>query len=123
MTNKKGINKNCVNCEGLCCKNFALEIDTPENERDFEDIKWYLFHENVEVYIDSDGTWNVQFNSRCKYLDENNLCKIYKNRPAMCREFSSEECDLDDDVVCFETVKEFEGWLKKNKKKFLKKVN
>ena len=35
----------CTKCTGLCCRYFALPIDTPEEWDDYDDIRWYLCHE------------------------------------------------------------------------------
>ena len=66
--------KNKDLCEGctLCCEHVTVEFDTPENKEDYEEIMWMLMHENVCVFIDEDG-WNVEFKTRCKYLNENRL--------------------------------------------------
>jgi len=39
--------KNCDGCPAECCKYVAIEIDTPEDIDDFEDIKWYVSHKNI----------------------------------------------------------------------------
>ena len=40
-------------CKGCtkCCEYIAMELDTPETLKDFENIKWYLLHNNVRVFI------------------------------------------------------------------------
>ena len=35
--------------------------------------------------------------TRCKYLAGDNRCRIYFNRPKICREYTTEECEYDDD--------------------------
>ena len=82
----------CDECDGKCCKYVITEIDCPEGLEDFEDIKWYVCHENVYVYVEEDGTWNLEFITPCKFLGEKNKCLIYDKRPRICREFSQDEC-------------------------------
>ena len=82
----------CANCGAKCCKYVAIEIDAPEDLEDFEDIKWYVAHKNINVYVDEDHEWHVEFLTACENLDENDLCKIYDSRPQICKEFSQEEC-------------------------------
>ncbi len=36
---------------GACCRHVAIEIDTPEDTDDYEDIYWYLLHENIKVFV------------------------------------------------------------------------
>lgn len=112
-------------CEGcsLCCRYVALEIDTPEDSEDIDQIRWYVLHKNVWVFIDHDDSWNLQFNTPCEKLDEN-LCSIYEKRPQICRSYSTENCERygegDSFKVLFRNLEDFEKWLKEdeNHKKF-----
>ena len=81
----------CHECD-LCCKYICMEIDTPKTKKDFDEIRWFLLHNNVWIYIDHDSSWNIQFNTKCKQL-KNGLCGIYKKRPQICREHSHKECE------------------------------
>ncbi len=105
----------CKNC-GLCCSYVALEIDTPENEKDLDIIRWYLSHENVWIFIDGDG-WNIQFNTMCKYR-QNGKCENYEKRPKLCREYSPSECEKQGEgesyIELFQNLEEFEQYLKEN---------
>ena len=83
---------NCRNC-GLCCKHVTLEIDRPTTKSDFEEIKWYLLHENVYVFIDDENDWFIQFNTKCKNLTKKNYCNDHKNRPTICKEYEPETCE------------------------------
>lgn len=108
--------KSCEGCDGKCCRYVAMEIDTPETLEDFENIKWYVCHKNVYVYVEEDGTWNIEFESRCKFLDENNLCSIYKNRPKICREYSQDECPFHNEykeIFRFESIEDVDNYIKK----------
>ena len=54
MENINPVEKNSFDlCNGCtkCCEYIALEIDTPETQEDFENIRWYLLHENVKIFI------------------------------------------------------------------------
>jgi len=82
----------CEACDGKCCRHIALEIDEPTDKEDFEHIRWYLCHEGVQVFVE-DGKWFLQVYTRCRYLDENYRCRIYRNRPALCRNYSHENCE------------------------------
>lgn len=114
--------KKCVDCNGKCCKYVAVEIDEPETKEDWEEIRWFLCHENVVVYKDNDGDWLVELRTKCKYLGENNKCGIYDNRPQKCMEHDIESCELngDGDIgdPLFKSVEELEEYLKKQKKKW-----
>ena len=35
--------------------------------------------------------------TRCKYLTPDNRCRIYFNRPKICREYTTDDCEYDED--------------------------
>ena len=82
----------CEHCAAACCRYIALPIDKPKSGRDYDDIRWYLMHEGVTVFVE-EGDWYVQFQTRCKNLGADNLCTIYETRPEICREYEPGECD------------------------------
>lgn len=82
----------CDRCTALCCRYFALEIDEPETAEEFDDIRWYLAHENVHIFIEDDE-WFLSVQTRCQYLQDDNRCGIYEDRPKICREYTTENCD------------------------------
>lgn len=84
----------CNKCKGLCCRYFALPIETPEDADDFDDIRWYLCHENVSVFVEDDD-WYINIDSNCRHLSESDYrCEIYSKRPSICRKYSYKDCDL-----------------------------
>ena len=97
----------CAKCGGKCCRYFALEIDTPTTKRDFDDIRWYLCHENIRVFVE-DGEWYLEVNNRCRHLDESSRCRIYPDRPAICRKHSLDNCEGHDEIA-FDREHEFEN--------------
>jgi len=118
-------NKTCENCKGDCCRYVAIEIDTPESLKDFEDIKWYVMHKNVQVYIEEDGTWNIEFLTPCEHLDENNLCIAYEKRPEICRKYMHDECTFHNEyneIFSFKTLEDVERYIEKIFKKGLHKI-
>lgn len=82
----------CEQCAGACCRYLALPLDVPENRRDFDDIRWYMMHEGISVFVE-DGDWYVQIQTRCKNLAEDHRCGVYETRPSICREYEAKECD------------------------------
>jgi Fe-S-cluster containining protein len=82
----------CDQCSGLCCRYFALPLDNPQTVREYDNIRWYLLHENVVVFIEK-KQWYIGVMSRCKHLESDNRCGIYHTRPRICREFSTSNCD------------------------------
>jgi Fe-S-cluster containining protein len=82
----------CEHCTAVCCHYLALPLDPPETSRDFDDIRWYLMHKGVSVFIE-DGDWYIQLPTVCENLRPDNLCGIYDRRPKICREYKAGECD------------------------------
>jgi len=118
MPNKNGHGQ-CATCGAKCCRYVVVEIDKPRARIDREEIRWFLAHEDVLVYIDGDdGTWNVQFNTPCRYLDADNRCTIYRRRFQICKEHDPETCEDSDgeqtDTV-FTTTEEFDRWWRNKK--------
>ncbi len=82
----------CEHCTAQCCRYIALPIDTPRTPRDFDDIRWYLIHEGVSLFVE-DGTWYVAVQTRCRHLLPDHRCGIYDTRPRVCREYSTDQCE------------------------------
>ncbi len=86
----------CDHCTAKCCHYFALPIDTPEEWRDFEYIRWYLLHDRATVFTD-DEDWYLMVHTTCKHLQDDYRCGIYETRPQICREYSTDNCEYDDE--------------------------
>ena len=82
----------CDKCAGLCCRWIALPIDNPKTAKQFDDIRWYLAHENVHVFVEDDQ-WYLAVQTRCQFLRDDNKCGIYEDRPRICREYTTDNCD------------------------------
>jgi Fe-S-cluster containining protein len=82
----------CEYCTAVCCRYVALPIETPEDKSDFDDIRWYLIHENISVFIEDDE-WFINFHSPCRHLLPDHRCGIYETRPNICRKYTTENCD------------------------------
>ncbi|NQV33899.1 MAG: YkgJ family cysteine cluster protein [Phycisphaeraceae bacterium] len=84
----------CELCHGQCCRYFALPIETPEDRDDYDDIRWYLCHEDVTVFVE-EGDWYVNVKNKCRNLSKkDSKCHIYDRRPTICRGYSHDECDF-----------------------------
>lgn len=104
----------CASC-GDCCTYVATQIDDPQSFGDYENLHWYLAHENVSVYIDWEGDWYLEFQTRCKNLTDAKTCAIYRTRPRVCSEFSSDECERNSGEpaykVLFRSHEDLMRWL------------
>jgi len=83
----------CDKCTGLCCRYFALPIETPETREDYDDIRWYLCHKDITVFVE-DGDWYINIRNKCRHLSEkDHRCRIYDKRPRVCRQYRHRNCD------------------------------
>lgn len=82
----------CEHCTAVCCRYIALPLDTPETQREFDDIRWYLLHENIQVFVE-EGDWYILIATSCRHLRPDYRCGIYETRPQICRDYSTENCD------------------------------
>lgn len=114
----------CGDCD-TCCRYVSVEIDKPVTKSEIEDVKFYLYHEHVSVYIDEENDWYILFKSMCKKLDSNGRCTIYEDRPPICRTFEREDCHEHDwhesHKVMFLDVKDLMRYIKKARPAFYKR--
>jgi len=106
----------CDKCTGLCCRYFALPIETPESKQDYDDIRWYLCHNDITVFVE-DGDWYLNVKNKCRHVTEKgNRCRIYDKRPKICRDYKTSNCDFTegeyDYELHFTNDKEMEEYIK-----------
>ncbi len=82
----------CEHCTAVCCRYIALPLDTPTERGDFDDIRWYLLHENISVFVE-DGEWYICMHTSCRHLRADFRCGIYATRPRICRAYGTDNCD------------------------------
>ncbi len=103
----------CDNCTAKCCRYFALPLETPTTLEEFEYIRWFLLHEHATVFTEEDA-WYVCVHTVCKHLQDDHRCGIYETRPLICREYTTDECEYEDDWVYdqyFETPEQVEEYM------------
>ncbi len=76
----------CLNCAN-CCKTISPIIYESDISRMSKQLKMNT-HDFKEKYIRMDEEGDYIFNRiPCPFLDENNYCRVYDNRPKACREY------------------------------------
>jgi Fe-S-cluster containining protein len=90
----------CSYCTGKCCRYFALPIEAPTTWDDFDHIRWY--HGHVSIFVE-DGTWYLMVFADCENLQEDHRCGIYQDRPSICRSYTTENCEYDNDS-CYDKL-------------------
>jgi Fe-S-cluster containining protein len=86
----------CDHCTGKCCRYFSLPISTPATWNDYDAIRWYLAHGRTMIYVEK-GQWYLLVMTRCQYLTHQDRCSIYWNRPKICRDYTTANCEYDDE--------------------------
>jgi uncharacterized protein len=84
--------QSCSDCNAICCQYVAIEIDKPTTKKDFEDVRWYVAHRDIWIFVDNDE-WFVCIERPCKYLSKTNQCTMYETRPQICRKYKTEDCE------------------------------
>jgi Fe-S-cluster containining protein len=88
-------------------------LDEPKEPSDYDFLRWFLMHERATIFVD-EGTWCLLMHTECKHLQPDLRCAIYATRPQVCRDYSTESCEYDEDLVYdryFETPEQFEEYL------------
>jgi Fe-S-cluster containining protein len=88
----------CEYCTAKCCRYFALPLETPTTREEFEYIRWFLLHDHATVFTE-EGEWYVCVHTVCKHLQDDHRCGIYDTRPQICREYTTDDCEYEDDWV------------------------
>jgi Fe-S-cluster containining protein len=102
----------CTYCPAKCCQYYALPIDKPTDWQDFDYLRWFLLHEGATLFIE-EGTWYLMAYARCNHLGTDNRCLIYHQRPQICRDYGTDDCEYEDDWVYdhyFETAEQVEEY-------------
>jgi len=86
----------CEHCTAKCCRYFALPIETPEDFSDFEYIRWYLLHDRATIFTEGED-WYLLVHTTCRHLREDYRCGIYETRPQICRDYTTDDCEYEDD--------------------------
>jgi Fe-S-cluster containining protein len=88
----------CDHCTAKCCKYFALGLDAPTEQRDWDFIRWFLLHDAASVFME-EGDWYLLVQTPCEHLQADNRCGIYFTRPNICREYSTDNCEYEDEYL------------------------
>jgi len=118
----KATKDECQDCPALCCNDLALMFIKPRTKAEIDDVKWQLHYDKVEICIRS-NRWYLVMKSKCIYLDRNNRCRVYENRPDTCRRHNPPDCEkfgswYDTRLT---TPEEFEEYLESKRKNGKKK--
>ena len=102
----------CTYCTAKCCRYFALPIDTPVDRQDFDYLRWFMIHGRVSLFVEEE-TWFLMVHADCRHLMDDLRCGIYQDRPQICRDYTTDNCEYDDDAVYdqfFETPEQIQEY-------------
>jgi Fe-S-cluster containining protein len=88
----------CNHCSAKCCRYFALPLEKPSTWSDFDFIRWYLMHTPASLFTEGES-WYLVVHNECQNLLSDNRCAIYETRPQICRDYSTKDCEYEDDWV------------------------
>ncbi len=88
----------CSYCTARCCRYFAMQIDTPTTRQQFDHIRWYMLHGPFSVFVDGE-TWFLVVPGDCKHIQPDYRCGIYETRPDICRAYTTDECEYDNNGI------------------------
>lgn len=78
----------CQRC-GRCCSQVITTLQYSDELRDY--LEWLSLHQNITVRLDKTAKIaEVQIRTKCRmlrYKHDKAVCKIYENRPKICRDF------------------------------------
>lgn len=109
----------CQACGGRCCTYLVVQIPRPRSKVDIDEVRWWLAHHNVEVYIE-DRQWHVQFYTPCRHLTSEGRCAIYPDRFDVCRAHEAETCEMSSgasEEISFSSPEQFDKYLASRKKR------
>ena len=55
-------------------------------------------HGKVSVFVEDDS-WYIMIFADCQHLLPNNFCGAYDTRPKICRTYTTDECEYDNDAA------------------------
>lgn len=76
-------------------------------------MRWFLLHERASVFVE-DESWYLLVHTNCKHLQPDNRCGIYDTRPQICRDYSTANCEYDEDATYekyFETAEQVAEYM------------
>lgn len=88
----------CEYCTAKCCRYFTVPLDQPTTFHDYEYLRWYLLHDFATVFTEDDN-WFLLVHSKCQSLQGDQRCGIYETRPKICRDYTTDDCEYDDDYT------------------------
>ncbi len=105
------------------CENLAIEMSYPKTKPDIEAFLYYLYHEDVELFVDNYYDWFLLLKGKCSKLAKNGNCKIKDRQADECTQHGHEVESLEDTAKYhFRNEWELVRYLKENRPALFKKL-
>ncbi len=104
-------------CGARCCRYITVLLPAPKRQGDWDEISWWLAHDHVSVYVEA-RRWRLEVRTACKYLTADSLCGAYDERPNVCREYDTADCEFPYQplhTLQFDSREDFEAWREKKR--------
>lgn len=86
----------CEHCTAKCCHYIAAPYETPDCFEDMEYIRWIVLHQRATFFREDDD-WYLLVHTVCDKLGDDYRCGVYETRPQICRDYTTDNCEYDDD--------------------------
>jgi len=86
-----------VHCGARCCKYITVTIPAPKSVDDWDEVRWWLAHQEVMVTHDDDG-WLLHVQTRCQNLKADNACAVYPDHMLCCQAYDPNDCEYTGEV-------------------------
>ncbi len=99
-------------CRARCCRYITVQISSPRRKADYDELSWFLTHDNISVYVNN-RRWHLEVSNPCKHLTKRSLCAIYETRPIVCRDHAADGCEYPDRPTFdlhFRSKEDFDAW-------------
>lgn len=91
----------------FACNHVSIEMEYPRTGTDIEAFLFYLYHERIEVFIDSYSGWHVLARGRCSQLSPKNACRISNRQADECLQHGEDGGSIEE-VAKFHFRNEYE---------------
>ena len=61
-------------------------------------MRWYMMHGPLSVFVDGES-WFLLVPGDCQHLQSDHRCGTYETRPQICRDYTTDACEYDNDGV------------------------
>ena len=105
----------CHECGGRCCRYIAIGIDPPKNQTALHNIRWYLLHANVSVFVDHERAGLSSSPRRVRHRTKSR-CTLYGARPRICRDYGTAPGDCEyyaNPTQCASRSLKFDAWIER----------